>query len=56
MNEPSVFGGPEGTMSKKKYHILLDGTPVKHQDVHNGYGLLMSKATYEGLVARDSGR
>lgn len=54
MNEPSVFGGPEGTLPKDSYHILSDGTPVAHRDVHNIYGLLMSKATFEGMVERDN--
>lgn len=54
MNEPSVFGGPEGTMPKHVMHMLADGTKIPHRDVHNAYGLMMSKATYEGLVQRDS--
>ncbi len=56
MNEPSVFGGPEGTMQKDNYHVQVNGTPIKHRDIHNAYGLMMSKATYEGMVERDEGR
>lgn len=48
MNEPSVFGGPEGTMPKTSKHVLDDdfATQILHRDVHNAYGLMMSKATY----------
>lgn len=55
MNEPSVFGGPEGTLPKDSLHILTDGTAIQDKDVHNTYGHLMSKATYEGLFMRDKG-
>jgi len=55
MNEPSVFNGPEGTIPKGNLHFKIDGTPVQHRDVHNTYGLMMSKATYDGMVARDEG-
>ncbi len=53
MNEPSVFGGPEGTMPKENLHTLADGTQFPHRDFHNAYGLMMTKATYEGLLYRD---
>lgn len=48
MNEPSVFSGPEGTLPKTARHVVDDQTAtiVLHRDVHNAYGLLMSKATY----------
>lgn len=48
MNEPSVFDGPEGTMSKTAVHLLADKdrTKVLHRDVHNAYGLFMTKATH----------
>ena len=55
MNEPSVFESEEGTLSKVLNHVLSDGTKVMHRDVHNIYGLMMAKATYEGLVDRDRG-
>lgn len=47
MNEPSVFGGPEGTMAK---HILHVGD-VEHRHVHNVYGHDMVNATHAGLLA-----
>jgi alpha 1,3-glucosidase len=53
MNEPSVFNGPETTMSKDLRH--LEGT-VEHREVHNVYGHYMHRATFEGLLARGEGR
>eukprot|EP00211_Chloroparvula_japonica_P004983 CAMPEP_0119120432 /NCGR_PEP_ID=MMETSP1310-20130426/1470_1 /TAXON_ID=464262 /ORGANISM="Genus nov. species nov., Strain RCC2339" /LENGTH=911 /DNA_ID=CAMNT_0007109909 /DNA_START=1 /DNA_END=2736 /DNA_ORIENTATION=- len=50
MNEPSVFNGPEVTMSKD----LLHHGGVEHRDVHNLYGYLNHKATADGLVRRDA--
>jgi len=47
MNEPSVFNGPEITAPKDLKHY--DGW--EHRDVHNMYGMLMTKATYQGLVS-----
>lgn len=46
MNEMSVFSGPEVTGPRDMRHI--DGW--EHRDLHNMYGLLMTKATYEGLA------
>ena len=46
MNEPSVFNGPEITAPKDLIHFQ----GWEHRDVHNIYGQLMTKATYEGLV------
>ncbi|TNV84333.1 hypothetical protein FGO68_gene5628 [Halteria grandinella] len=54
MNEPSVFNQYEGTMPKNNVHIMSDGSVVLHRNVHNAYGLMMSKATYEGLIKRDA--
>lgn len=45
MNEPSVFSGPEVTAPRDLRHF--DGW--EHRDVHNMYGFLMTKATYEGM-------
>ena len=53
MNEPSVFSGDELTMPKVARHYLSNGKLVLHRDVHNIFGALMSKATYEGLILRD---
>lgn len=47
MNEPAVFGG------KTMPDIVLfhnEGRGGGHAEMHNQYGLLMAKATYEGLV------
>jgi alpha 1,3-glucosidase len=49
MNEPSVFSGPEVTMDKANLHA----NGVEHRDVHNLYGQVMHRATWEGLIARD---
>lgn len=46
MNEPASFNGPlpDDVMFNN------DGTIVTHKEVHNVYGHMMCKATYEGLV------
>lgn len=46
MNEPSVFSGAEGTLYKNLVHVAKNKTRVFHRDVHNTYGLLMTRATY----------
>lgn len=56
MNEPSVFNQYEITMPKSNIHTMKDGTLVFHRDVHNAYGLMMSKATFDGLLERDQGK
>ncbi|KAI9090946.1 glycosyl hydrolases family 31-domain-containing protein [Phlyctochytrium arcticum] len=48
MNEPSVFTGPETTMQKDALHT----GKVEHRDVHNVYGTLMHRSTYEGHLLR----
>lgn len=53
MNEPSINNEDEFTMSKVAVHYKSDGGKVLHRDVHNAYGVLMAKATYEGLLKRD---
>jgi alpha-glucosidase len=57
MNEPSVFSGPEGTIPKSALHaIYTEGDRkylrVNHGEVHNAYGLMMAKATFEGIINR----
>lgn len=48
MNEPSVFNSATKTMDADVLH--QNGGNVKtHGEIHNLYGMLMSKATYEGL-------
>jgi alpha 1,3-glucosidase len=52
MNEPSVFTGPEITMFKDLIHF----NNTEHRDVHNIYGMLQHRATYEGHLLRSNGR
>jgi alpha-glucosidase len=47
MNEPSVFNDSK-TMDLDVVHGN-NGNPKTHEEWHNLYGLLMSKATFEGL-------
>lgn len=48
MDEPSVFNTPSGTMPEELIHDN-DGQPTTHAEIHNVYGQLMSRSTYEGL-------
>lgn len=48
MNEPSVFNGPEVSMSKDCRNIA----GVEHREWHNLYGMYMHRATAEGLQRR----
>ncbi len=52
MNEPSVFSEKELAMPLDNLHYKADGTLVKHRDLHNMYGALQMKATYDGLIQR----
>ncbi|RUS47876.1 DUF5110 domain-containing protein [Cohnella sp. AR92] len=54
MNEPSVFGVPSKTMDLDVVH-RNGGNPKTHGEWHNLYGMLMSKATYEGMVRNLNG-
>lgn len=45
MNEPASFNGP----LPDDVIFNEDGRTMRHKEVHNIYGQLMSKATYEGL-------
>jgi len=49
MNEPAVFQTSNGTMPLWVRHDN-EGRPTDHSEVHNVYGMLMSRATYEGLL------
>jgi alpha-glucosidase len=50
MNEPAVFGGPGWTMPKDNIHLGDDEIPpAKHERYHNVYGMLMVKASREGI-------
>jgi alpha-glucosidase len=48
MNEPAVFETPTGTMPLDVRHDN-EGQPTDHRQIHNVYGLLMTRSTYEGL-------
>ncbi|HZX78763.1 glycoside hydrolase family 31 protein [Lysobacter sp.] len=50
MNEPSVFKVPGNTMSPDAVHRMDDGTARDHRAIHNVYGMLNARATYEGLL------
>jgi alpha-glucosidase len=51
MNEPSVFNGPGGTMPENNVHrgggIILKDSHLRY---HNIYGMLMVKATRDGIL------
>jgi len=46
MNEPSVFNGPEATSPRDLIHY----GDFENRDIHNIYGYLMTKATFDGLT------
>ncbi|HJR59214.1 MAG TPA: glycoside hydrolase family 31 protein [Vicinamibacterales bacterium] len=48
MNEPAVFATPAGTMPLNVRHDN-EGQPTDHREIHNLYGMLMTRATHEGL-------
>jgi alpha-glucosidase len=49
MNEPAIFDVPSGTMPLDVRHDN-EGSPSDHREVHNIYGMLMTRSTYEGLL------
>jgi alpha-glucosidase len=49
MNEPAIFDVPSGTMPLDVRHDN-EGSPTDHREIHNVYGMLMSRSTYEGLL------
>lgn len=49
MNEPAVFRDPAHTMPLDLRHDN-EGQPSDHREIHNVYGMLMTRATYEGLL------
>jgi alpha-glucosidase len=48
MNEPALFDTATGTLP---LDVVFDneGQPATHREIHNVYGQLMSRATFEGL-------
>ena len=52
MNEPASFTGP----LPDNVEFNGDNKNYKHSEIHNVYGHLMSKATYEGLEKNDQKR
>lgn len=60
MNEPAIFETPTKTMPLDTVHrIEGDGfgsRRARHAEVHNVYGMLNSRATYEGLLRLRPGR
>lgn len=54
MNEPAVFNETK-TMDVDVMH-RNDGNPTTHRELHNVYGLLMGKATYEGMKENLNGK
>lgn len=48
MNEPAIFDTPTGTMPLDVRHDN-EGAPTDHREIHNVYGMQMTRSTYEGL-------
>ncbi|WPR76057.1 TIM-barrel domain-containing protein [Algoriphagus sp. NG3] len=52
MNEPAVFNTPEATMPEDNLHSGGDELPADiHRRYHNVYGMLMVKASRDGILA-----
>ncbi|CCG83801.1 protein of unknown function [Taphrina deformans PYCC 5710] len=49
MNEPAIFTGPDISMHRDSIH----DKGWEHRDLHNAYGSMMVKSTYEGMKARN---
>ena len=49
MNEPAVFDTASGTMPLDVRHDN-EGSPTDHREIHNVYGMQMTRSTYEGLL------
>lgn len=48
MNEPAIFDTLSGTMPLDVRHDN-EGQPSDHREIHNVYGMLMTRSTFEGL-------
>jgi alpha-glucosidase len=52
LNEPSIIAPPNGSFPEELVHVGGgDLPPDTHARYHNAYGVLMSKATHEGMKA-----
>jgi alpha-glucosidase len=49
MNEPAVFDSASGTMPLDVRHDN-EGSPTDHREIHNVYGMQMTRSTFEGLT------
>jgi alpha-glucosidase len=49
MNEPAVFVAPTWTMALD-VRFDNEGQPTDQREIHNVYGQLMTRSTYEGLI------
>lgn len=49
MNEPTIFQRDDLTMPLNLVHRMDDGTKLDHRAVHNVFGMLNARATYDGL-------
>jgi alpha-glucosidase len=57
MNEPSVFDSPTKTMPVDNWHRGGDGLQAgNHLQYHNVYGMLMVRATREGILNANPGK
>ena len=60
MNEPSVFKSAvdhsQVGMPSTNTHMTTDGDLLQHRWVHNAYGALQQRATFQGLLRRDRGQ
>jgi alpha-glucosidase len=57
MNEPSVFNGPDGTMPEDNMHKGGGNLqPGPHLRYHNIYGMLMVKASRDGIMKANRGK
>ena len=43
-------------MPKNNTHMTADGDVLQHRWIHNAYGALQQRATFQGLLRRDRGQ
>ena len=60
MNEPSVYKTKahkqQVGMSMDATHMTANGDILQHRWIHNAYGALQQRATFQGLLRRDRGQ